>query len=240
MSPDTRRHRGAHPADRRLFGEDQLPALREATSDLSWLLGRGYAMNSALKLVGDRLSLTERQRLAVSRAACSDGQRDFRMANCLPVESIGGEALAIDGFNLLITIEAALSGGVLFVCRDGCVRDLSGVHGSYRSVLETETAIGLAGAVLERFAPASAVWLLDAPISNSGRLAAKIAGVARAHGWPWSAKTVNNPDVEIAASGGIAISSDSVILDRVSRWVNLGYYLVTHHLSDSWIIDLRV
>jgi len=240
MSPDSRRHRGAHPADRRLFAEDQLPALREAVSDLSWLLGRGYAMNSALKLVGDRLSLTERQRLAVSRAACSDRQRDFRRGNCVPLESVRGEHLAIDGFNLLITIEAALSGGVLVVCRDACVRDLSGVHGSYRSVLETERAIRLAGEVLEEFAPASAAWLLDAPISNSGRLAGKIAEVARAHEWPWSARTVNNPDAEISTSAGIAISSDSVILDRASRWTNFGYYLITRHLPDSWIVDLRV
>src|SRR5215467_4818790 len=105
MSPDSRKHRGAHPADRRLFTEDQLPALQDATSELSWLLGHSYSMNSALKLVGDRHSLTERQRLAISRAACSDEQRQHRKAHCLPMERITGEPVTIDGFNLLITIE---------------------------------------------------------------------------------------------------------------------------------------
>ena len=41
-------------------------------ADFSWLLTRGYAEKGALKLVGDRFSLTERQRLAVMRSACSD------------------------------------------------------------------------------------------------------------------------------------------------------------------------
>ena len=47
--------------------------------DLSWLLGRGYAIVSAVKLVGDRWSLTERQRMAVRRAACSDEARAGRL-----------------------------------------------------------------------------------------------------------------------------------------------------------------
>jgi hypothetical protein len=145
----------------------------------------------------------------------------------------------IDGFNLLITLEAALSGGVVFICRDGCLRDLSGVHGSYRAVLETEAAIRLTGEVLQRFESAGATWLLDAPISNSGRLATRIAEMARANGWPWEARTVNNPDTEITVSAGIAISSDSVILDRARAWTNLGYYIVSQRLPDSWIVDLR-
>src|SRR5438105_3109058 len=71
--PDTRRHRGAHPDDARLFAEAAWPALRAAVADLSWLLGKAYAQPSALKLVGDRYRLDVRQRAAVARAACADG-----------------------------------------------------------------------------------------------------------------------------------------------------------------------
>jgi len=69
MSPDTRRHRGAHPADKELFGPAQLVKLRVAVNELGWLLSRGYNMTSSLKLVGDRHGLRERQRVAVSRCA---------------------------------------------------------------------------------------------------------------------------------------------------------------------------
>ena len=52
--PDTRSHRGPDPRDGAAFEPPSRPALRAAVSDLSWLLGRGYAPVSALKLVGDR------------------------------------------------------------------------------------------------------------------------------------------------------------------------------------------
>ena len=78
--PDSRTHRGPDPRDAEAFGPSALPALRGAVADLSWLLERGYAIVSAVKLVGDRWSLTERQRLAVRRAACSDTARARRLS----------------------------------------------------------------------------------------------------------------------------------------------------------------
>ena len=70
--PDRRAHRGPHPEDARLFAAEVHPALRRATGDLCWLLSRGYARESSLKLVGDRYGLLARQRIAVARCACSD------------------------------------------------------------------------------------------------------------------------------------------------------------------------
>ena len=143
MSPDRRQHRGAHPADSEHFSDEQVPRLRTAVSELSWLLTRNFAPKASLKLVGDKHRLTERQRLAVVRAACSDQSLSARTSNRLSVEGVSGKDLIIDGFNLIITVEAALSGGVLLLCRDECIRDLSSVHGSYRAVAETEAAIVL-------------------------------------------------------------------------------------------------
>src|SRR2546423_14773093 len=161
MSPDRRRHRGAPPEGARLFDGGRLPSLRAATDEMSWLLSRGYQPKSALKLVGDRHSLRERQRLAVGRAACSDESRERRRARRVEARSVRGSELIVDGFNLVITLEAALAGGVLILCRHGCLRDLSRVHCSYRAVEETERAVALAGEVLETLGPASALWLLD-------------------------------------------------------------------------------
>ncbi len=134
MSPDHRQHRGAHPEDGRLFAVDRIPALRAATADLSWLLTHGYALTSSLKLVGDRHGLTERQRVAIARAACGDAERDRRQAICLDLAHLRGADLIIDGFNLTITIEAALGGGVVLLCRDGCVRDLSSLRRSISGI----------------------------------------------------------------------------------------------------------
>ncbi len=238
MSPDIRKHRGAHPEDKKLFAAEELPVLRSAVSELSWLLTRGYSPKGALKLVGDRYTLTDRQRLAVSRGACSDQSRARRLHSLVSAAVVADEDLIVDGFNLIITIEAALSGGVLLVCRDHCIRDLSSVHGSYRAVNETVQAIELIGEVLTTLGPKSVAWLLDRPISNSGRLATRIRQFAREKDWNWSVEVAFNPDAEMAASDRIVISSDSHLLDQVTRWLNLNRVLIDKYLAQSWLIDL--
>jgi len=150
--PDSRTHRGPDPRDGLAFDPTAWPALRAAVADLSWLLERGYATASSLKLVGDRWSLTERQRMAVWRSACSDAARDRRLRHRVTAEALHDRAIVLDGFNVLTTIEAALGGATIFRGRDGVDRDLAGVHGTYRKVEETLPAIRLVGAVLAALA----------------------------------------------------------------------------------------
>ena len=195
-------------------------------------------MTSSLKLVGDRHGLRERQRLAVSRAACSAQDRQRRKEYCVSIEQLRAQPVIIDGFNLIITIEAALSGGPLFIGVDDCIRDLSSVHGSYRSVDETDHAISLIGDALQTLAPSSVLWLLDRPVSNSGRLSAKIADLALRNAWPWSVEVIFNPDSAIISSPAIAITSDSSILDRVSRWSDLKSHLL-QSIPNAWLLDFR-
>jgi hypothetical protein len=216
----------------------RLAALRVATSELSWLLSRGYQSKSALKLVGDRHALRERQRLAVARAACSEERLGRRRASRVAEREVAGEGLVVDGFNLVITLEAALSGGLLVMGRDGCVRDLSSVHGSYRAVEETERAIALAGEALAALGPQSVLWLLDRPVSNSGRLAEHIRATAAERGWPWTVEVEFNPDREIVNSDRVAVTSDSNVLDGVARWLNLGRMVVEQYVPGAWVIDL--
>ncbi|MGV3663440.1 MAG: DUF434 domain-containing protein [Prosthecobacter sp.] len=236
------RHRGAHPADKELFGMEMLPALQLATADLSWLLGHGYARTSALKLVGDRHELKERQRLAVGRAACGDEAREKRRHSHLNAEHLRGRAVMVDGFNLLVSLEAALSGGVLLHCRDGCIRDMSSVHGSYHAVVETDAAILAAGKRLAELGAASVHWLLDSPVSNSGRLAQRIRETAAAHAWAWAVEAVFNPDTAlIAARDAVVISSDAMVVDGAECWFNLAADLILEgHVGTSpWVVNLR-
>lgn len=235
------RHRGRHPTDEALFGPEAVPALRHAVADLSWLLGRGYARNSAVKLVGDRHELRERQRLAAARAACSDTAREARAQNHLPAEALRGSAVQVDGFNLLVTLEAALSGGVLLHCRDGCLRDMSSVHGSYHAVVETDTAITLVGSRLAELQASAVHWLLDKPVSNSGRLAARIRELAEQHAWPWTVEAVFNPDADLIASRDtITISSDAMVIDGATSWYNLASGLIlSGRCGPAWVVDLH-
>lgn len=240
--PDRRKHRGAAPGDQRLFAAVQVPALRSAVHDLSWLLSRGYADRSSLKIVGDRYALTVRQRSAVMRAACADVALETRWGRELPPEEVRGRNLLIDGYNVLTSVEAALAGGALFIGRDGCLRDVASMHGSFRKVEETEPAIQLiASHVRETLKPARATWYLDQPVSNSGRLRTLLAQVAESHGMDWSIELVPDPDRVLIGSDADAIvcSADSVILDEPNvRWFNLARHLIESQIATAWIIDL--
>ncbi len=118
--PDRRQHRGPHPEDARLFARQTWPLLRSAGADLCWLLDRGYAVTSSLKLVGDRYALTQRQRVAVGRCCCRQAASEGRRARQVEVSQLCGRALAIDGYNVLTTVEAALAGGVLLRGATAC------------------------------------------------------------------------------------------------------------------------
>jgi hypothetical protein len=212
--------------------------LRFAIADYSLLLTKGYAGKSALKLVGDRFSLTERQRLAIMRSACSDQQLASRYQRRIPIEKLSGQPIAIDGYNILITIEAAMSGGVIFKGRDGCFRDLASIHGTYRKVTETIPAVKLIGQFLQESRVAEALWLLDSPVSNSGRLKTLIGELAGKNNWSWKIELFLSPDAELIKSAAVVASSDSVVLDGCKRWVNLAAEIITQKLPSATVLDL--
>ena len=236
--PDRRVHRGPHPDDERLFALEMVPRLREATGDLCWLLSRGYASVSALKLVGDRYDLEQRQRMAVSRCACSDAVRARRQERQISVSHIRNQTLWIDGYNLLTTIEAALAGGVVLSARDGAFRDLASMHGTWRRVNETEPAIELIGAFLVEIGVAGCRWFLDKPVSNSGRLKRILLDISASKGWRWEAELVDDPDRILAVANAPVVTADSGILDQCGGWVNLAAEAVRARVPQARVIDL--
>jgi len=238
--PDKQQHRGQHPQDGLLFAPKMLPRLRDAVSDYSWLLERDYASKSALELVGNRYQLPERQRLAVMRSACSDSARMRRNSSEVGIDSIARQTIFIDGYNLLTTVEAALSGGVIIVGRDGCYRDIASMHSTFRRVEETLPAMTLIGQVLAELKVGEVVWFLDSPVSNSGRLKGILLEVAAQHRWNWSVEVVMNPDPVLALAEEIIVTADSVILDQCRQWCNLARHVVTRAVPDANIIDLSL
>jgi hypothetical protein len=238
--PDRRSHRGPHPEDARLFAPDQHARLRQATADLSWLLSRGYAWKSGLKLVGDRYALTDRQRTAVWRSACSDEALAGRRQRERAVATLSGSPLAIDGYNLLITVESALGRGVILVGRDACFRDLASLHGTYRKVEETVPALIRIGEYLATLAVSRAHWHFDRPVSNSGRLRDLVQETAAARGWAWSASLHTNPDRSLADAAEPVVSTDSWVLDHAISWVNLARQLIESCVPDARVLDLSL
>jgi len=235
--PHAQQHRGPHPEDRELFAPAAGETLRRGMQDCAYLLDRGYSVESVLDVVGRRYALRARQRLALRRALCSTEQKQRRESTRRDLEQVQGKPVTIDGFNLVIGLEVALSGGVLLGCRDGALRDLAGLRGTYRIVEETDAALSLIGEVLTEFRAGVLRVLLDRPVSNSGRLKGRI--LERSTSWPFVVQVdlVDNPDRDLDGREWV-VSSDSLVLDRATSWVNLLAHVVQKRLAASWRVDL--
>lgn len=236
--PDRRQNRGAHPQDARCFAAETLPTLRRATAELAWLLDRGYSEKAAATLVGDRHALRARQRAAVLRCALGEAAATERETRRRAPASIKGAEVLIDGYNVLLTVEAALAGAVVLCGRDGNLRDLAAMSSHYRRVHQTRPAITHIGVWLAEHGAAKASWYLDAPVSNSGRLAGWILEVAADHGWPWQAELVASPDRVLARSERLIATADSGILARGGPWLALARHVVEARVPGAWLVDL--
>lgn len=221
------RSRGKESNDDKLFAAPKMQAkISECVKDINYLLNRGYALKSSLALAGNRYRLNARQQRAVQGMCASSQEITYRNQNSLKAEDLQKQEILLDGFNVLILLESMLSGAYVFKGADGFYRDLSGVHGSYKKVSQTFTALELVKNFHVQTSINKLHWYLDKPVSNSGRLKKIIEELASLNNLNWEVSLCYSPDKELAKSGKIVVSSDAWILDNAPKNFNLLHYLL--------------
>lgn len=227
--------RGFLPSDARDFSEQSLPTLRRAAAEVCYLLDRGYPVTNTTRFVGDRYQFSERQRLALARTLSPTAHIAARRER--EVQSVRGKTLCIDGFNVIIGLEIAFSASMLFTCMDGTVRDLAGLHGTYRLIPQTDLAVRALLKALTELGAAGAVIYLDKPVSNSGRLRQRILETA---GEPPFALEVliENPVDAILKTKPLIATGDAIILDECTEWFNLVRYILDTQFEGFPLVDI--
>lgn len=216
--------RGYFPSDQKEFGSQSIETLRKAGRDLQYLLNQGYHIKGASTFVGNHYLLSERQRLALVRAISSE--ESIRNRKSKEVEGIpNGSVVNIDGFNTIITLEVALSDSLLLKCMDGTIRDLAALRGTYRLIDKTDNAIMLIGNMLEKNKIDKAVFYLDAPVSNSGRLKQRILELLNPFHFEVQVEVIHNVDTVLEKLDNV-ITSDAIILDKCISWINLNAKMI--------------
>ncbi len=223
--------RGFVPEDMRQFTGEALEKIKKAAEDVRYLLNHGYAVKDATTFVGNHYVLSERQRMALARGISSDEDvENRRKKECICRE------VHIDGFNVIITLEVALSHSPLLQCMDGTIRDLAGLRGTYRIIEETGTAIRLIFEELAAKGVEKAVFYLDSPVSNSGRLKTLVYELAG--GYSMGVEVVVIPDVDrtLQKLSGV-VSSDAIILNHCESYMNILPDIISR-LDKAWLISL--
>jgi hypothetical protein len=210
--------------------------LRQAAEDFRYLLDRGYPRKLCLDLVGNRYQLTSDQRNLLHRGVFSENDSRSRKKKKIPSGRVSGEELAIDGYNVLITVEAGLCGRSLVLADDGFVRDISGLSGSFRQTETTERALTLILDELKRSKPKRIRFLFDAPISKSGELAEEVRErLNRAH-LPGDALAVKVPEKILVRFPGIVATSDTAIIDPSEKVLDLAGHVLRTQIKPKSMI----
>ena len=144
--------------------------------------------------------------------------------------------LHIDGFNTIITLEVALSNSLIIKSMDETIRDLAGLRGTYSVIDKTEVAIKLIGEFLLEHKIKKAIFYLDRPVSNSGRLKMKILEMFEGLELQIEVENIDNVDSVLKSKENV-VSSDAIILDNCISWVNLNRNIIEEKLSNENCID---
>lgn len=233
MSKITRR--GYVPADEKEFKNQSLSKLYKASEDLLYLLNRGYKIKGASTFVGNHYLLSERQRLALVRGISKyDYVIKRKSKEITNLSNI--EVVHIDGFNTIITLEVALSNSLIIKSMDETIRDLAGLRGTYSIIDKTEIAIKLIGEFLLEHKIKKAIFYLDKPVSNSGRLKMKILEMFEGSELQIEVENIDNVD-SILQSKENVVSSDAIILDNCISWINLNRNIIEEKISNENYID---
>ena len=215
-------------------------ALQEAAKDFHYLLNRGYPRKASLELVGNRYNLAFDRRNLLHRGIFSDSDAKARKERQVSLRSLHRKNLAIDGYNVLITIESALSGRPLISSNDGFTRDISGLSGNFRKTKTTDEAIQRILDALREAKPRHALFLFDAPISKSGLLAREIREILKDENLSGDARAVKVPEKTLIGFPGIVATSDTAIIDQSPRVMDLAGHIIRNRIKHGSLLKLEI
>jgi hypothetical protein len=222
-----------------LVGMAKFNDLQYAAEDFRYLLNRGYPRKATLELVGNRYGLTFDERHLLHRGVFSDIDSKSRRRKIISLKAIRNKNLAIDGHNVLITVEAALSGRPLILADDGFVRDISGLSGRFKKTEMTDQAIRRIVTSLKKWRPRHALFLFDAPISKSGVLAQELGALLKKEGLPGDALAMKVPEKTLIGFQGVIATSDTAVIDRSEKVIDLAGDIIRAQMGSMCLLKSK-
>lgn len=229
--------RGFVPTDEKEFDSQNIKLLKKAKDDICILINREYKLDNAVEFVGNHYRLSARQRLSLKRVISTDKDIELRLNHRIvsfPQSSI----VNIDGLNLIITLEVALSGCTLLKCMDSTIRDLAGLRGTYRLIDKTDLALLLIFAELKKMQVSKAIFYLDSPVSNTGRLKQRIFELYNNNNYNFNVEVnlVPNADVVLEKLENV-VTTDGIILNKCTSWLNISANIIENNIEDLSIVN---
>jgi len=215
----------------------RLKLILNAAKDYNYLLSRNYKRKIALNFVSQHYGLTLSEKMFLLRAVFSEKVVRERRRKTIEIKRIYDNILYIDGFNVLITIMVALIGGCLFLCQDDFIRDLYSLERKIKITKHMYISLEILLEVLMNLKPRKVIFIFDSPVSYSGEFAKYVRNRIKSYHIKGNALTALKTDVELSNKHGIIASSDSLVIDKAKKIVDLAGFIVKY-MAPERIINL--
>ena len=211
--------------------------LQEAAADFRYLLARGYPRPAALGLVGNRFGLDAIGRRLLHRGVFAPAVAAARRAKLRRLSDLPGHPLALDGHNVLITLECAARHLPLVAADDGFIRDVGEVSRAFRVSGATDRALTLMAGYLADQAAGPVEVFYDSPLSLSGELAGRTREIFASWGLNVRAAAVPVPERLLSGFPGAIATSDTALIDAHPTLLDLAGEIIRRQRE--WpVIDL--
>jgi hypothetical protein len=198
-----------------------------AAFDFYFLQSRDYPRDRALEMVGNRYNLTAKERSLLRRGVFGQKEALTRRGKRSYFTPGRADSLAIDGHNVHITVESAILGRLLLKGNDGVLRDIAEVSSNFSLTDVSFFAAEMICRFLEKQNIREVTLYFDAPISKSGELARLYSNLLKEHGIRGQSSAVAVPERHFPYDQSIVASSDSAVIDRAVRWIDLASLVIS-------------
>jgi len=224
-------------------GAEGSPALKliEAARLYRFFLDMGLLQPHAISAVESMYQLKAQEKQLLSRCVLSRKESEEIMKKIASFEEVEGEIVALDFYNVAITVAEALEGHAVFRCTDGLTRDLASAFGRSRKDL---SALHRAAAemrdVLIRAGPEKVVIVADRQVSHSAEVASDAKGILEGLEVEVVLSSSSDSDlIRLSRSGALVASSDIVIAKSSPRIIDIPVHiLIASGLFGKNVIDL--
>ncbi len=202
-----------------IHGDPEEDRIVLASRELKVLAALGYSMNQSMRIVSEKLRLRREEIFAVRKVMRWPDEALRNALKKIPPWLVEERLLKVDGYNVLQTIDALLSGEPVYISTDGFLRD---IRSSYRSLkgARLERALDVLVNELSSLSPREVEIVFDSQISRSGELARRATEELFSAGLRGRGITEKSVDLYVS-DADISASSDSVIISKAKAVVDL-------------------
>lgn len=224
-------------------GAEGSPTLKliEAARLYRAFLDMGLPQLHAISAIESRYQLKAQEKQLLSRCVLSRKESEEIMKKIASFEEVEEKIVALDFYNVAITVAEALEGHAVFRCTDGLTRDLASAFGRSRKdppALHRAT-VGIRD-VLILARPKKVVIVADKQVSHSAEVANDAKRILEGLEVEVALSSSSDSElIRLSRSGALVASSDIVIAKSSPRIIDIpARFLIASGIFGKNVIDL--